>query len=131
VAELQAGAYFGATADWKLDPRLPQASVQEMRDRAYRYCLGRKAPDENCFREQDQSLFAFAKSFALVRTFRSEQEPTFPFAVAHQLEPAAFEGVRRYCQSVYEDAGSGDARSLGPCMSAAVGADFFGIVPVP
>ena len=130
IANLQAKSALGPTAGWKLDPALPQTKVQDMRDRAYRYCLNERASDQNCLGEQDHSLFAYANSFRLVRIFRSESEPTFPFAIAHKQDPAAFERVHQYCRSVYEDQGSSDARGLGPCMSAGIGADFFGVVPV-
>ena len=130
IADLQAKSFLGATGSWKLDPALSSSKVQEMRDRAYRYCLSEKASDQGCLAAQDHSLFEYANSFRVVRIFRSEDKPTFPFAVAHKRDPAAFGRAETYCRSVYEDQGSRDARSLGPCMSAVVGADFFGVVPV-
>ena len=130
IADLQAKSVLGATAAWKLDPALPSSEVQEMRDRAYRYCLTVKGSDQRCFAEQDHSLFEYANSFRMVRIFRSEAKPTFPFAIAHKRDTAAFGRAESYCRSVYEDQGSRDARGLGPCMSAAVGADFFGVMPV-
>jgi hypothetical protein len=102
-----------------------------MRDRAYTFCLSKKPADKDCLNEQDWSLFEYANAFWLVREFRSETDPTSPFARGYQLNPSAFDRPRRYCLSVYEDAGSRDARSLGPCMAAATGGDFFGVVPVP
>jgi hypothetical protein len=131
IADAQAKSFYGATAHWKLDPALARSEVQEMRDRAYGYCLREKPSEKDCFNEQDHSLFDYTNAFGLVRIFHSEAEPTFPYAVGHKQSRAAFERVRRYCRSVYEDAGSRDARSLGPCVSAGVGADFFGVVPVP
>ena len=101
-----------------------------MRDQAYRYCLSEKVSDQNCLGDQDVSLFGYANSFRVIRLFRQESKPTLPFAIGHMQDPTAFERVNRYCQSIYEDHGSRDARSLGPCMSAGVGADFFGVVPV-
>jgi hypothetical protein len=130
IADLQAKSSLGATAMWKLDAALPSLKVREMRDRAYRYCLTEKASDQTCLAAQDHSLFEYANSFRLVRIFRAEDKPTFPFAVAHKRDPAVFDRAESYCRSVYEDQGSRDARGLGPCMSAAVGADFFGVVPV-
>lgn len=129
-ASLQARSPLGPTSEWKLDPALRLADVQEMRNRAYGYCLSKKPSDQLCTAEEDHSLFEYANSFRTVRLFRSEDKPTFPFAVAHKQDASAFERARRYCNSVYEDQGSRDARSLGPCMSAAIGADFFGFVPV-
>ena len=130
VADLQAKSPLGPIAGWKLDPALQQIKVQQMRDRAYRYCLTEQASDQDCLEEQDHSLFEYANSFRLVRIFRSESLPTLPFAVAHKQDPAAFERIHRYCRSLYEEQGSRDARALGPGMSAGVGADFFGVVPV-
>ena len=131
ITNLQAKSALGPTAEWKLDPSLPQAKVQEMRNHAYRYCLSEKPSDQSCLGEQDHSLFEYSNSFRLVRIFRSEEKPTFPYAVAHKEDPAAFERVHQYCRSAYEDQGSRDARALGPCMSAGTGADFFGVIPVP
>lgn len=130
IANLQAKSAIGPTAKWQLDPALPQSQVQDMRDRAYRFCLNEKPADKRCLGEQDHSLFQYSNSFRLVRIFRSESKPTFPYAIAHKDDPAAFEHILQYCRSVYEDQGSSDARALGPCMSAGFGADFFGIVPV-
>lgn len=130
LADLQAKSSLGPTAGWKLDPALQQATVQQMRDRAYLYCLNERKTDQPCLIDQDHSLFEYANSFRLVRMFRSEDEPTFPYAVAHKQNPAAFDRIHRYCRSIYQGQGSRDARALGPCMSAGVGADFFGVVPV-
>ena len=131
IADAQAKSSFGPTAKWRLDQALSRSEFQDMRDRAYRYCLGEKASDKNCLNEQDHSLFAYANTFRLVRIFRSEVEPSDPFAVAHKQDHAAFERIHRYCRSIYDDQGSRDARGLGPCMSAGVGGDFFGVVLVP
>ncbi len=130
VADLQAKSALGPTNQWDLEPELPLVKVQAMRDRAYQFCLSEKASDEECVKEQDHSLFQYANTFRLVRIFRSEENPTYPYAVAHKNDPSAFERIQRYCLSLYEDQGARDARALGPCMSAAVGADFFRIVPV-
>ena len=128
---LQAESFFGPTGDWKLDASLKLEDVQLMRDRAYRYCFSEKPADADCVKQQDNSLFEYARSFAVVRMFRSEPQPTFPFASAHKDNPAAFSQIHDYCRAVYRDAGARDARSLGPCMAAGLGADFFSIVPVP
>jgi hypothetical protein len=130
IADAQAKSNYGSTANWNLDPALTHATVQGMRDRAYAYCLSDKVSDRNCFTEQDHSLFDYANTFRIVRTFRAEAVPTFEYAVAHKQDPNAFERVHRYCWSVYKDQRSRDARGLGPCMSAGVGADFFAVVPV-
>ena len=130
IADAQSKSGIGSTAEWKLDPALPLSKVQVMRDRAYRYCFSEKVSDTSCLAEQDHSIFAYANSFRLVRIFRRKEIPTFEFAVAHKQNPAEFERVNRYCIAIYEDQRSADARSLGPCMSAGVGADFFGVLPV-
>jgi len=131
IASAEAKSTLGPIAKWKLDPGVNRTALQQMRDRAYVFCLTKKASDKNCTGEQDWSLFTYANAFYMVRQFRSESNPTFPFAKGHSSNPSAFELPRRYCMSVYVDAGSQDARSLGPCMSAATGGDYFGIVPVP
>lgn len=131
IADAQTRSFLGRTDQWKLDTALDRPRVQQMRDRSYSYCLSKRPSDEDCFNLQDHSLFEYANAFALVRIYRSEKNPAFPYARAHKETPAAFEQVYRYCRSVYDDAGARDARSLGPCMSAGVGADFFGVVPVP
>ena len=130
IAGLQAKSALGPTSEWRLDPALALSVVQGMRDRAYRFCLSKKSSDEECTGEQDQSLFAYANSFRLVRGFRSEVEPVFPYARAHKDDPSAFGRALNYCGSIYVDQRSEDARSLGPCMSGAVGADYFGVIPV-
>jgi len=131
IAEAQRNSLYGPTDQWKLDPAVPRAQIQEIRDRGYAYCLTKKPTDKDCANQQDHSVFMYASAFAMVRMFRSEAKPTFPYAIGHKQGPETFDLVRRYCMSVYDDAGSNDARALGPCMSAGVGADFFGVVPKP
>lgn len=129
-AEEQAKSQIGATSGWQLDPAVSRVELQGMRDRAYGYCQKEKPSDSACFVEQDISLFEYARSFAMVRIYRSERNPTFPYARGHKANPAAFERVKSYCQSIYEDHGSADARFLGACMMDGLGGDFFGIVAV-
>ena len=131
VGSAQATSKLGPISGWELDAAVNGAQLQQMRDRAYVFCLSKRPVDKDCLSEQDWSLFEYANAFRKVRGFRSEANPTFPFAKGFQLNPSAFDRSRRYCSSVYEDSGSRDARSLGPCMSAATGGDFFGVVPVP
>lgn len=102
-----------------------------MRDRAYGFCIEEKPSAVACLIEQDHALYEYARAFALVRMFRDEQEPVFPYAVGHKLDLAAFDQARSYCRSIYEDHGARDARMLGPCLAVTVGADYFGIVHVP
>lgn len=131
VASAEAKSAIGPISKWKLDPAVNRTVLQQMRDRAYEFCLAEKAAGSDCVKDQDWSLFTYANGFAVYRQFRSEADPKFPFAVGYKGNPSAFEWPQRYCLSVYVDAGSRDARSLGPCMSAATGGDYFGIVPVP
>jgi hypothetical protein len=130
IAEAQAKSKVGPTSEWKVDPSVSRAELQDMRDRAYGYCYQEKASDEKCLVEQDLSLFEYARSFALIRIFHSERYPTFPYARGHQADPAAFERIRTYCRSIYEDHGRADARLLGPCMLDGLGGDFFGVASV-
>ena len=131
IASAEAKSTLGPISKWKLDAAVNGVALQQMRDRAYAFCLTEKPSDKNCASEQDWSLLTYANAFSLFREFRSEANATFPFAKAYAQRPSAFEVPRRYCLSVYVDAGSHDARSLGPCMSAATGGDYFGIVAVP
>lgn len=129
VRDAQARSPLGSLEKWDLDTALLSADLQGMRDRAYIFCA-KKPRSAVCEEEQDLSLFAYANSFRLVRLFRSEPNPSFSFAKAHKAEPEAFHRVKHYCETVYQDQGATDARSLGPCMSAGVGSDFFGLAPV-
>lgn len=131
LRDAQARSPFGPMQHWNLDAAVPFVEVQAIRDSAYAFCqLKRQSANAACEREQDRSLFAYANSFRLVRIFRSEANPTLPFAKAHKNDPAAFQRVTRYCEAMYRDQGGSDARSLGPCMSAGVGGDFFDLIAV-
>ncbi len=129
-ADAQAKSQLGPTASWMLDKAVSRSEIQGMRDRAYSFCADKKPPNPNCFDEQDHSLFEYARSFDTIRLFRAEQNPTFPFALGHKLDPNAFKRVHDYCRTVYTDHGSDDARMLGPCMIAGTGGDYFGVVQV-
>jgi len=130
IADDQAKSAIGPVAAWKLDPALAQPTLQAMRNRAYAYCMARSKADTTCLNEQDHSLFEYANAFRLVRIFRSDPKPKFRFAVAHKRDPTLIQKISAYCRSAYEDAGARDARSLGPCMSAGVGGDFFSATTV-
>ena len=82
IVEAQAKSLYGPTAQWKLDPAVSQAQVQEIRNRGYTYCLAKKPTDTNCANQQDHSVFMYASAFGMVRIFRSEAKPTFPYAMA-------------------------------------------------
>jgi hypothetical protein len=129
-AKAQASSRLGPTSAWKLDPVLSAPTIQRIRDRAYAFCEQIKGSGKGCEAQQDWSIFEYANAFRVVRMFRSERSPSFPFAIAHQQDFTAFQRVRDYCQATYQDQGSDDARGLGPCMAAGTGADFFGILPV-
>jgi len=130
LAKAQASSRLGPTGIWKLDPVLSAATIQQMRDRAYVFCRSNKGSGKECEAQQDWSIFEYANAFRVVRLFRSERSPSFPFAMAHQRDSAAFQRVRNYCETTYQDQGSDDARGLGPCMAAGTGADFFGVLPI-
>ena len=92
--------------------------------------MDKRPADRSCNDEQDHALVAYANSFAMIRILREDPNPTLPMARGHQLDPSAFGRIRAHCRSVYTDHGSRDARMLGPCMSAATGGDYFGVMPV-
>ena len=130
IAEAQARSSEGAAPTWQFDDSFTRQQYETMRDRAYAYCLREKLGDPECTEEQDRSIFFYARSFLLVPLFRSEANPQFSFARAHKLNPEAFDTIHRQCRAIYEDHGSHDARMLGPCMAAGLGADYFAIADV-
>lgn len=130
-SKAQSASGFGATNTWHIDPALNIVSIQKMRDRAYHFCHDRKNDDRICYADQDQSIFGYTNAFSLVRMFREEKTPIEGFAAAHQRNKETFQRILHYCEGVYRDQGSADARGLGPCMAAGMGSDYFGIVPVP
>ncbi|MGH6616917.1 hypothetical protein [Sphingomonas sp.] len=129
-ALLQRSSPFGETKGWDMSPPLSLKEVQGMRDRAYQFCSDRKSKDNKCLKEQDASLNFYVKSFSIRRILLENTSDSAPFATAIRRNPAALDQVHRYCRSVYVDHGAGDARELGPCMAAGLGADFFGVLPV-
>ena len=131
LGRLQTKSPYGQIATWQLDADLSQPDLQQMRDRAYSYCLHQKAADKSCLLDQDTSLFFYANSYRLVRGYRAEANSIYPFAVAHNRDHGAFGRVLKYCLAVYKDQGASDARALGPCVSAGVGSDYFSLVAVP
>ncbi|WP_314372478.1 hypothetical protein [Sphingomonas paucimobilis] len=130
-SKAQSASGFGSTNTWHIDPALNSVNIQKMRDRAYYFCHDRKNDDRTCYVDQDQSIFGYINAFNLVRTFRGEKPPIEGFVAAHQRNRKSFQRIRNYCEGVYKDQGSADARSLGPCMAAGMGSDYFSIVPVP
>ena len=126
----QRASTFGATATWKLSDANWSKATPAMRDAAYRFCMERLAGDSTCFNEQDYSLIAANHVESNVRR-AIRGVSSAPFFDAIRARPAAFDDARRYCFSVYRDAGAQDARILGPCLSSATGSDFFAIIPVP
>lgn len=130
IRAAQQASTFGVTVPWKLSDANWSKATPAMRDAAYRFCIERHGGDSSCFDEQDYSLIAanHAETNAR-RAIRSGSSA--PFFDAIRARPAAFDDARRYCFSVYRDAGAQYARMLGPCLSSATGSDFFSIVPVP
>lgn len=130
IRAAQQASTFGATATWKLSDAIWSTATPAMRDAAYRFCIERHGGDGTCFSEQDYSLIAANHVETNARrAIRSGSSA--PFFDAIRARPAAFDDARRYCFSVYRDAGAQDARMLGPCLSSATGSDFFAIIPVP
>ncbi|KQM57942.1 hypothetical protein ASE65_12330 [Sphingomonas sp. Leaf16] len=129
VRSAQRASIFRATATWRLSAANWSRSTPAMRDAAYRFCIARHGADSTCFHEQDYSLIAanHAETNAR-RAVRSKSDASFFDAI--RSRPEAFDEARRYCFSVYRDAGAQDARMLGPCLSSATGSDFFSIIPV-
>lgn len=124
----QQASTFGATTTWRLSTANWSKATPAMRDAAYRFCVERHGADTTCFLEQDLSLIAANHVETNARrAIRTESDG--PYADAIRARPAAFDDARRYCFSVYRDAGAQDARMLGPCLSSATGSDFFGIIP--
>lgn len=126
----QRNSKFGRTADWRISDANWSKNTETMRDRAYRFCIERYEANTNCFNEQDYSLIAANHSETNARRAIGK-ESDYPHFDSIRVRPEAFDEARRYCFSVYQDAGAADARILGPCLSNAIGGDFFGIVPVP
>lgn len=130
IKAAQLASTFGATATWKLSDANWSTATPAMRDAAYRFCIERYGGDSNCFNEQDYSLIAANHVESNVRR-AIRGVSSAPFFDALRARPAAFDDARRYCFSVYRDAGARDARILGPCLSSATGSDFFAVIPVP
>ena len=100
-----------------------------MRDAAYRFCIERHGGDTTCFAEQDYSLIAANHMETNARRAIRGKSGDVSLDAIH-ARPEAFDDARRYCFSIYRDAGSRDARMLGPCLSSATGSDFFAIIPI-
>ncbi|WP_230769399.1 hypothetical protein [Sphingomonas sp. Leaf4] len=125
----QRAAKFGSTADWKISDANWSKNTRAMRDRAYRFCIERYEANTKCFDEQDYSLIAANHSETNARRAIVKESGYLPFD-SIRSRPEAFDEARRYCFSIYQDAGAADARMLGPCLSNATGSDFFSIIPV-
>lgn len=121
---------FGPTKNWRLAKASWAKSTQNIRDRAYVFCLLKRPTDAGCMVAQDYALVSANHAETNVSYISPGLGDVSPYFEAIRQRPAAFSDARRFCLQIYEDAGSADARMLGPCFSSAVGADFFGIVPV-
>ena len=131
VRAQQASSQFGPTKNWRVANVAWAKSTQDMRDRAYRFCLIRRPKDAGCMTAQDYSLISANHAESNVLHASASLDNVSPYFKAIRERPATFSDARRFCLQIYQDAGSADARILGPCLSNAIGADFFGIVPVP
>ena len=131
VRAQQARSQFGPTNNWRLANVAWAKSTQDMRDRAYRFCLSRRPKDAGCITAQDYSLISANHVESNVSHVSASVDNASPYFKAIRERPTSFSDARGFCLQIYQDAGSADARMLGPCYSNAVGADFFGIVPVP
>ncbi|PXA88874.1 hypothetical protein DMC47_29505 [Nostoc sp. 3335mG] len=129
IRTAQRASKFGAVAQWPLSIANWSKATPEMRNAAYRFCIERHGSDTTCFDEQDYSLIVANHMETNARNaIRRESGDLFFDAI--RARPEAFDDARRYCFSVYRDAGAQDARMLGPCLSSATGSDFFAIIPV-
>ena len=132
----QQRSYLGPTSDWPLMSGFWADSMQLMRDQAYRRCSERSGDASACFDRQDWALMATMNIDKDVATVRAGRDSALPSLFVPEFEqsirdmPEGFDEARRQCFDIYR-ASDGDARSLGPCLSAAVGREYFGIVPVP
>ena len=129
VRAAQAKADYGNRWDFSSAPWAKD--MQSMRDRAYLFCMEKYPDDEKCLKEQDWSLIAAHHAETTADSFIKHPDSRDPRSTGLASEPSVLNDARSYCFSVYRDAGSRDARMLGPCMQVVVGGDYFGIVPVP
>ena len=132
----QQQSYLGPTSEWKLTTGFWADSMQSMRDRAYQHCNEKPGDAAACFDWQDWSLVAAMNIDSDVAAVRRGRSGALPSLFLPQFEqsirdmPEVFDEARKQCFDIYRD-GDGDARSLGPCLCAAAGRDYFRIVPVP
>lgn len=127
LERLQSQSTLGRTERWGIRDVRWNGSLQGMRDAAYRFCLDRYGGASKCFDQQDESLQYAALSDDYVADVRAGRKPgTTPLREAIlKQSPGQYRTAREYCFSVYRDSGSGDARSLGPCITNAVREDYF------
>ena len=141
IAEAQMNSFLGPTKKIKFSDSKDEKIFSDSRNRAYDFCLKSKSQGsllDRCFDEQDQSLIAARNSISYAELIQSnglkidehEFGPlTNEFNIFHH--PELWQHAKEYCYSIYNDAGRGDARMLGPCLSDAAGQDFFGLRAVP
>ena len=130
IRSWQMSAKAGPTEKWQIFSVAWATNTPAMRDAAYIFCAQKHPADEQCFADQDWSLIAANHAEAIARNYMDHPSPQNPRERALADQPRAFEIVRSHCMSIYRDAGSADARMLGPCMMSAVGGDYFSIMPV-
>ena len=129
AAQLQ--SQWGPVTKWRLASAPWAQKTQSMRDRAYIFRLHQKPTDKHCAEQQDFALIAANQAEIIAASAMRNKEYSFPYAQAIHLNPSSYIEARAFCLEVYKDAGSGDVRSLGPCLQNAVGGDYFLINPVP
>ena len=130
-------SYLGPTSSWDVS-LVPWASkIEDIRNRAYSFCARRHADDERCNDIQDQSIKTAVVVERTVQGVLRKPDTASTLGLGERFAetlvsyPKGFADARAYCFDVYRDAGSADARSLGPCMASIVGWDYFGFLPVP
>ena len=129
VRASQAKSDYGTA--WAFSSAPWAKNMQSMRDRAYLFCMDRYPNDDKCLKEQDWSLIYAHHAETTAKDFIEHPDPRDPRATGLASMPSMLNDARSYCFRVYRDAGSSDARMLGPCMQALVGGDYFGVIPVP
>tara|TARA_B100000378_G_C17955132_1_gene381490 strand:+ start:292 stop:765 length:474 start_codon:yes stop_codon:yes gene_type:complete len=141
IQRAQETSFMGPTTYANFQDRTSLTEFQEKRDRAYAFCIktySLVSDRSRCFDQQHLSIFAERRALNYVDIIKRngltmgdyEFGPGSPeWYVFHDGQN--WKNAKEYCYSVYSDGGENDARALGPCLSAALGSDFFGMVGVP
>lgn len=134
AAQRQATSSFGPTADWDVKDSWWRKSLPKMRTSAFEFCIQKHPSSPTCFDEQDKALLFAAQADDYVASVRwpkgaTDKSTSRDFVLKYS--PGQYRAARQYCFSAYRDAGSGDARVLGPCIANALDQDYFhmGVLP--